>query len=178
MVNRERGATAPLRGYRKETHMHLARRLTLALAVAAVALAALAATASASQQPASGTFTEGPQTISEARQSGGNLFLRFTRNVTLTGTYDGVGLSDERLVIHKDGSLNIHGTIDFVGTACGQPVHLIFNLVARGSVVGNVVIGSYTVIRGGDPETGVGRGNGKIAGTLAGGVYSGRVHCD
>jgi hypothetical protein len=31
------------------------------------------------------------------------------------------------------------------------------------------------VIRGGDSETGVGRGNGKIAGTLAGGEYQGRV---
>ena len=157
--------------------MHFTRRLSVLLAYALFSLAALAATASASPQPASGTFTEGPQTIHEARQSGGNLFLRFTRNVTLTGTYDGVGLSDERLVIHADGSLNIHGTIDFVGTACGAPVHLTFNLVARGSVVENVIVGSYTVIRGGDSETGVGRGNGKIAGTLAGGEYQGRVHC-
>jgi hypothetical protein len=157
--------------------MHFTRRLRLVLALALLSLSAMVATASASTQPASGTFTEQPMNISDVRQSGGNTFLKFTRNVVLTGTYDGVGLSDERLVIHADGSLNLQGTIDFVGTACGEPVHLIFNLVARGSVVENVIVGSYTVIRGGDPETGVGRGNGKIAGTLAGGEYQGRVHC-
>jgi hypothetical protein len=157
--------------------MHFTRRLTVLLALALFSLSALVATASASTEPASGTFTEGPMTVSDARQSGGNTFLEFTRNVTLTGTYDGVGLSDERLVIHADGSLNLQGRIDFTGTACGQPVHLTFNLVARGSVVDNVVTGSYTVIRGGDPATGIGRGNGKIAGTLAGGTYSGRVNC-
>jgi hypothetical protein len=157
--------------------MHFTRLLSVLLALALFSLAALVGNASASRQPASGTFTENPMNISDVRQSGGNTFLRFTRNVDLTGTYVGRGLSDERLVIHADGSLNIHGTIDFVGTACGQPVHLIFNLVARGSVVENVVVGSYTVIRGGDSETGVGRGNGKIAGTLAGGEYQGQVHC-
>jgi hypothetical protein len=157
--------------------MHFTRLLSVLLALALFSLAALVGNASASRQPASGTFTENPMNISDVRQSGGNTFLRFTRNVDLTGTYVGRGLSDERLVIHADGSLNIHGTIDFVGTACGKPVHLIFNLVARGSVVENVVVGSYTVIRGGDSETGVGRGNGKIAGTLAGGEYQGRVHC-
>jgi hypothetical protein len=157
--------------------MHFTRRLRVLLALTLLSLVALVSTASASQQPASGTFTEGPMTIYEMRQSGGNLFLKFTRNVTLTGTYDGVGLSDERLVIHADGSLNLQGTIDFVGTACGEPVHLTFNLVARGSVAENVIVGSYTVIRGGDSETGVARGNGKIAGTLAGGEYRGRVHC-
>jgi hypothetical protein len=157
--------------------MHFTRLLSVLLALALFSLAALVGNASASRQPASGTFTENPMNISDVRQSGGNTFLRFTRNVDLTGTYVGRGLSDERLVIHADGSLNIHGTIDFVGTACGEPVHLIFNLVARGSVVENVVVGSYTVIRGGDSETGVGRGNGKIAGTLAGGEYQGRVHC-
>src|SRR5687768_16799271 len=157
--------------------MHFTRLLSVLLALALFSLAALVGNASASRLPASGTFTENPMNISDVRQSGGNTFLRFTRNVDLTGTYVGRGLSDERLVIHADGSLNIHGTIDFVGTACGQPVHLIFNLVARGSVVENVVVGSYTVILGGDSETGVGRGNGKIAGTLAVGEYSGRVHC-
>lgn len=157
--------------------MHFTRLLSVLLALALFSLAALVGNASASRQPASGTFTENPMNISDVRQSGGNTFLRFTRNVDLTGTYVGRGLSDERLVIHADGSLNLQGTIDFVGTACGEPVHLIFNLVARGSVVENVIVGSYTVIRGGDSETGVGRGNGKIAGTLAGGEYQGRVHC-
>ena len=157
--------------------MHFTRRLRLVLALALLSLTALVATASASTQAASGTFTEGPMSIYDVRQADGNIFLQFTRNVVLTGTYDGVGLSDERLVIHADGSLNLQGRIDFVGTACGEPVHLTFNLIARGSVVDNVVTGSYTVIRAGDPATGIGRGNGKIAGTLAGGLYSGRVNC-
>lgn len=159
--------------------MHLARRLALAATLAAVALAALAAGASAATQPAAGTFVEGPENIVEERESGGNLHLRLTREVLLTGTYTGVGQADERLVIHADGSTNVHATIDFVGTACGQPVRLTILLVGQGSLVENVIAGSYTVIRGGDREASVGQGNGKFAGTAGGaGVYEGRAHCD
>jgi hypothetical protein len=159
--------------------MHFARRLTLALALAAVALGTVAVSASASTQPAAGTFTEGPETIVEERQSAGNLHLRITRDVVLTGTYTGVGHADERLVIHADGSTNVWATIDFVGTACSRPVTLTFRLVGQGSLVENVIAGSYTIIRGGDPETGVGRGHGTFVGTAGGaGTYEGKVHCD
>jgi hypothetical protein len=158
--------------------MHLTRRLTLVLAVAAVALGVLATSATASTQPAAGGFVEGPENIVEERQSGGNLHLRITREVFLTGTYTGVGQADERLVIHADGSTNLHATIEFVGTACGQPVTLTFLLEGQGSLVENVIAGSYTIIRGGDSETGVGRGHGRFVGTAGGaGVYEGAVHC-
>jgi hypothetical protein len=159
--------------------MHLARPLAFAVALFAVTLAALATSASAATQPAAGTFVEGPENIVEERESGGNLHLRITREVLLTGTYTGVGQADERLVIHADGSTNVHATIEFVGTACGQPVELTILLVGQGSLVENVIAGSYTVIRGGDRESGVGRGHGKFTGTAGGaGVYEGRVHCD
>ena len=159
--------------------MHITRRLGLVLTLAMVALAAFATTASATTQPATGTFVEGPETIVEERQSGGNLHLRITREVVLTGTYTGVGHADEQIVIHADGSTNVVATIDFVGTACGVPVTLTFLLEGQGSLVENVIAGSYTIIRGGDPETGLGRGHGTFIGTAGGaGVYEGNVHCD
>lgn len=159
--------------------MHFRQRLTLVVTLAVIAVAALATTASASTQPASGTFVEGPETIVEERESGGNLHLRITREVLITGTYTGVGQADERLVIHADGSTNVTATIEFIGTACGQPVTLTFLLEGQGSLVENVIAGSYTIIRGGDPETGVGRGHGTFVGTAGGaGVYEGNVHCD
>jgi hypothetical protein len=159
--------------------MHAARRLALVVALAAIALAALATSASASTQSAAGTFVEGPENIAEERESGGNLHLRITREVLLTGTYSGVGQADERLVIHADGSTNLHATIEFVGTACGKPVTLTFLLEGQGSLVDNVIAGSYTIIRGGDRESGVGRGHGRFIGTAGGaGAYEGKVHCD
>lgn len=159
--------------------MHFTRRLSLVLGVAVVALAALPTVASASTQPAAGTFVEGPETIVEERESGGNLHLRITRDVVLTGTYSGIGHADERLVIHADGSTNVVATIEFVGTACGQPVTLTFLLEGQGSLVENVIAGSYTIIRGGDSQTGLGRGHGTFVGTAGGaGTYEGDVHCD
>lgn len=142
---------------------------------ALIALAVLAAPAQASTQPAAGAFVEAPETILEERQSGRNLLIHLTRGVTFTGTYTGVGQADQRIVIHADGSFNVHMTIEFAGVACGTPAELTFLVVARGDFNANVIAGTYTVI-GPAP---VGKGHGEFVGEPGvGGAYEGGVHCD
>src|ERR671914_2466234 len=136
--------------------MRFTRKLALVLTVAVLALAALATTASASTQPAAGTFVEGPETILEERESGGNLIIELTRAVVFTGTYDGAGQAYQRIVIHKDGSANLQMEITFSGLACGQPAELEFNVVARvqfdEDFMGDVS-GTYTVIDSGRSDS-------------------------
>jgi hypothetical protein len=112
--------------------------------------------------------------ILEERQSGGNTFLHLTRDAAITGTYTGIGHADQYIVIHADGSFNFHQTIDFVGTACGQPVELTFEVVGQGDFTQNVLTGTYSII--GPAETG--HGNGTIVSEPGvGGTYEGQVHC-
>jgi hypothetical protein len=162
--------------------MHFIRRLALALGVGLVAFAALATAASASTQPAAGTFTEGPETIVDERESGGNLIIELTRAVVFTGTYTGQGQAYQRIVIHKDGSANLQMEITFSGLACGQPAELEFNVVAQVTFDENFmgdVAGKYTVIDSGHSDARTLRGHGEFEGLAGvGGLYQGRAHCD
>ena len=142
---------------------------------ASVALAVLVAPALAATQPAGGTFVEAPETILEERQSGGNTFIHLTRGVAFTGTYTGVGQADQRIVINADGSFNVHMTIEFAGTVCGQPAALTFLVVGKGDFTENVLSGKYTII--GPAPTGHGQGT-FAAEPSVGGTYEGDVHCD
>jgi hypothetical protein len=158
--------------------MQIARKLALVSVTAAVLLAA--APAVASTQPAAGTFVEGPETITSERLVGNNLVIELTREVTFTGTYTGVGQADERIVIHADGSTNVHITIAFTGLACGVPAELNFLLAAQGqldeSFETGSVAGHYTTFGPAEPNL---RGNGTITGVAGvGGTYEGQVHCD
>jgi hypothetical protein len=162
--------------------MHCTRRLILVLIVTATAFAALATTASASTQPAAGTFVEGPETIVDERESGGNLIIELTRAVVFSGTYTGAGQAHQRIVIHKDGSANLQMEITFSGLACGQPAELEFNVVAQVTFDENFmgdVAGTYTVTNSGRSDSRTLRGRGEfdaLAGV--GGAYHGRAHCD
>jgi hypothetical protein len=155
-------------------------RAILILATTALTLAAVipgSASASASTQPAAGTFTEGPAMNEVARFADGNLILEFTRTVTFTGTYIGMGIADERIVIHKDGSTNVHITIAFTGTACLVPTTLEFLIIGQGQLDENfetgVIAGTYAT-RG----DGFGHGSGKFSGAAGvGGTYEGQAHC-
>ena len=157
-------------------------RLAITLVLAVVAVAALATTASASTQPAAGTFTEGPEAILEERQSGGNLIIELTRAVVFSGTYTGAGQAHQRIVIHKDGSANLHMTITFSGLACGQPAELEFNVAAQvqfdESFMGPVS-GTYTVTDSGRSDARTLRGHGEFEALAGiGGAYQGQAHCD
>jgi hypothetical protein len=162
--------------------MYFTRRLIVALGVALVALAALATAASASTQPAAGTFTEGPETIVEERQSGGNLIIELTRAVVFTGTYTGAGQAYQRIVIHRDGSANLQMEITFSGLACGQPAELEFNVVAQVTFDENFmgpVTGTYTVVDSGRSDSRTLRGHGEFEALAGvGGAYQGQAHCD
>jgi hypothetical protein len=162
--------------------MHFTRRLILVLGVVLVGLAALATAASASTQPAAGTFTEGPETIVEERESGGNLIIELTRAVVFSGTYTGAGQAYQRIVIHRDGSANLQMEVTFSGLACGQPAELEFNVVAQVTFDENFmgpVAGTYTVIDSGRSESRTLRGHGRLEGQAGiGGIYEGHSHCD
>jgi hypothetical protein len=156
-----------------DRYAHVARNFWVVLA--AVVGLALAAPALAATEPASGSYTETPETILEERQSGGNLFVHLTRDAAITGTYTGIGHADQYAIIHSDGTFNFHQTIDFTGTVCGQPVTLTFWVVGKGDLNANTLTGHYTVIEGPD----VGRGQGELVGQPGvGGTYEGQVHCD
>jgi hypothetical protein len=162
--------------------MRFTRRLGVLLALALLSLSALAATASASTQPAAGTFTEGPETIVEERESGGNLIIELTRAVVFSGTYTGAGQAHQRIVIHKDGSANVHMTITFSGLACGQPAELEFLVVGQVTFDENFmgeIAGTYTVIDSGASDARTLRGHGEFEGLAGiGGAYQGQAHCD
>ena len=153
------------------------RRTTLLLGAAALILV-LAPAGAASTQPAAGTFVQGPGTITGEQIADGNLIVDITREVAFTGTYTGVGQAEERIVIHKDGSTNVQGTIVFTGLSCGVPTTLVFLLTGQGQLEPplfetGTVAGTYTVLR-----EGVGHGTGKFEGAAGGaGTYEGEAHC-
>jgi hypothetical protein len=142
----------------------------------------VAAPASASTQPAAGTFTEGPETITDEREADGNLIIELTREVVFSGTYTGVGQADQRIVIHKDGSANVQMTIAFTGLACGRPAALEFLIVGQVNFDENFmgdIAGTYTVIDAGQTDARTLRGHGEFEGLAGvGGTYEGEAHCD
>jgi hypothetical protein len=152
------------------------RHRALSAAFVTIVLAALAvAPAFAATEPAAGSFSEGPETITSAKFADGNEIYTLTREAVFTGTYAGVGQVDQRIVIHKDGSFNVNMTIAFTGLACGHPAVLTFRVSGQGSFVTNDFTGSYSVV--GPAE--VGKGQGTFSATPGvGGAYSGQAHCD
>ncbi len=158
------------------------RRFIYVLAAAVLALAA-AVPALADTQPAAGTFTEGPETITGANEADGNLILDLTREVTFTGTYTGVGQAQEQIVIHKDGSTNVHIVIEFTGLACGQPAVLEFLIEGQGQLdetqTTGTIAGNWTVIDSGRTDSLTLLGEGTFTGLAGvGGTYEGQAHCD
>jgi hypothetical protein len=157
-------------------------RRSILVLVAVVLVLAAAAPAFADTQPAAGTFTEGPETITDEREADGNLIIELTRAVVFTGTYTGTGQADQRIVIHKDGSANVHMTITFTGLACGQPATLVFLIEGQVTFDENFmgpISGIYTVIDSGRTESRTLRGHGEFEGLAGiGGAYEGEAHCD
>jgi hypothetical protein len=147
----------------------------VATVLLAMALAAIAASpALASTDSAAGSFVEGPETILDAQFADGNEIYHLTREATFSGSYSGVGLVDQRIVIHKDGSFNVQMTIDFTGVACGQPTTLTFHVTGQGDFTTNDFTGAYAVIGPAD----VGKGQGTFSAVPGvGGTYAGQIHC-
>jgi len=132
----------------------------------------------ASTEPAIGSFTEGPETITSEQFADGNEIYTLTRQAVFSGTYDGVGQAEQRIVIHKDGSANLQMTIAFTGLACGQPAILTFNVSGTADFVTNTFTGHYAIV-GGQAGGDTLRGHGTFSGTPGtGGIYDGSVNCD
>jgi hypothetical protein len=158
--------------------MRQGRRLAI-IAATVVGTGAWGSPALASTEPASGSFVEGPETITSAKFADGNEIYTLTREAVFSGTYDGVGQAEQRIVIHKDGSANLQMTIAFTGLACGQPATLTFNVSATVDFVDNTFAGQYAVIGKGAPGEHLPRGHGTFSGTPGtGGVYDGAIKCD
>jgi hypothetical protein len=157
------------------------RRLALFVSVGVLAFIC-AVPAYASTQPAAGTFTEGPESITDEQEADGNVIFELTREVVFTGTYTGGGQAYQRIVIHKDGSAEAHMTITFTGLACGQPATLVF--LVEGQVqfdqeFTGPISGTYTVIDSGQTDSRTLRGHGEFAGMAGvGGTYEREAHCD
>jgi hypothetical protein len=162
-------------------HKRMLRRSLLLLVVGALALAA-AGPSAGSTQPAFGTFTEGPEAITDEREADGNLIIELTRRVVFTGTYTGEGQAHQRIVIHKDGSANVHMTITFTGLACDQPAALVFLIEGQVQFDQNFtgpIAGTYTIIDSGQTDSRTLRGHGEFEGMAGvGGTYQGDAHCD
>jgi hypothetical protein len=157
--------------------MHFARRLVL-MSATVVAIGAWATPALASSQPAAGSYTEGPETITSAQFADGNEIYTLTREAVFSGTYDGVGQAEQRIVIHKDGSANLQMTIAFAGLACGMPATLTFNVSATVNFVSNSLAGHYAVTGTGGPGEPSPRGHGTFSGTPGtAGIYDGIINC-
>ena len=147
----------------------LAATIASSLAIAAGAAPALAAT-----QPASGTFDEFPETITSEQFAGGNEIYTLTRKVRFTGTYDGSGIAEQRIVIRPDGSATLQMTIGFTGRVCGvRNVSLTWNVSGTVDFVANTFSGSYAVV---GPSSL--RGSGTFTGVPGtGGTYDGAINC-
>ena len=65
-------------------------------------------------------------TQTSARQVGENLIITFDVTTTATGTFTGSLNGTELDVIHRDGSINLHGTALFTGTINGSPEGTLF----------------------------------------------------
>lgn len=133
----------------------------------------------AATQPASGSFTEGPETITSEQFADGNQIYTLTRDAFFSGTYEGVGQAEQRIVIHKGGTANLQMTIAFTGTACGQAVELTFNFSATVDFANNTFAGHYAVTDAGGQGDQALRGRGTFSGEPGtGGIYRGTLICN
>jgi hypothetical protein len=95
---------------------HLRRSLS-ALVIVGASLTLPNAEASGPPQPASGEFFP-CFTRTSARPVGENVIVTFDISGTSTGTFSGSFVGTEMDVIHRDGSITLHGSLVFTGSLC------------------------------------------------------------
>ena len=161
------------------------RTIFCALAIIGVPLAFPSAEASGPPLPAQGGFSVCFSYAAPPRQVGENLIIMFNISGTLTGTFTGSLAGTELNVVHRDGSITLHGTFLFTGSVDGRSGTMLFTYEG----IGNAVTGHETLRF-------VGReGTGDLAGVYANvtaegdvgapqpgcnfsgaGTYSGQIH--
>jgi hypothetical protein len=130
-----------------------------ALAIAGASFTLPSAEAGGPPLPASGQFFPCFNYAAQPRQVGENLIVTFNISNwrTSTGTLIGSAEGTELDVVHRDGSITLHGTFLFTGSVNGRSGTMLFNYEG----IGNAVTGHETLRF-------VGReGTGDLAGTSA-----------
>src|SRR5205823_13952571 len=90
-------------------------RTSLCALVLAAALSTLPRTEAGTPQPASGGFFPCFNYAGPPRQVGDNFIITFNVTGTSTGTFVGSIVSTEMQVVHRDGSINLHGSLVLTG---------------------------------------------------------------
>ena len=106
-----------------------------ALAIAGTALTLPSAEASGPPLPASGGFFPCFNYAGPPRQVGDNLIITFNVTGTATGTFVGSFVGTEMQVVHRDGSINIHGSFVFTGSVNGSSGTLLVTYEGIGNAV-------------------------------------------
>jgi hypothetical protein len=102
---------------------------------AAGALLALPSAQGGTPQPASGGFFPCFNYAAPPRQVGEDLIVSFNITGTATGTFTGSSVGTELDVVHRDGSITLHGTIVFTGSVNGRSGTLLVSYEGIGNAV-------------------------------------------
>jgi hypothetical protein len=92
-------------------------------------------------EPASGQFFPCFNYAGPPRQVGENLIVTFNISGTATGTFTGSSVGTELDVVHRDGSITLHGTLLFTGSVNGRSGTLLVSYEG----IGNAVTGHETL---------------------------------
>ena len=113
-----------------------------ALAIAGTSLTLPSAEAGGTPLPASGEFFPCFNYAGPPRQVGENLIITFNISGTSTGTFTGSSITGTELdVVHRDGSITLHGSILFTGSVNGRSGTMLFTYEG----IGNAVTGHETL---------------------------------
>ena len=99
------------------------------------ALTLPSAEASGPPIPASGGFFPCFNYAGPPQQVGDNLIIRFNVTGTITGTFVGSFVGTEMQVVHRDGSINLHGSFVFTGSVNGSSGTLLVTYEGIGNAV-------------------------------------------
>ena len=153
-------------------------RIQIRVAVSIVALActfALLAQQAVATAPtsASGTFVA-TQVFTSTRTAGGNTIVTSDLTEVISGTYVGTITGTSRVVIHADGTANLHGEFVCACTVAGQGSGLLMYSF-EGTGAGGTFTGNYRIIGSSGGLAGThGLGDFSVTGTA--GTYSGTQH--
>ncbi|MGH2473027.1 MAG: hypothetical protein ACRDG6_11610 [Candidatus Limnocylindria bacterium] len=125
---------------------------------------------------ASGTFVA-TQVVTSTRTADGNTIITTDLSEVISGTYTGTTTGQSRVVVHADGSGNLHGEFVCDCTVAGQGSGtLLFRFAGTGA--GGAFEGQYRVVGSSGGLAGT-HGLGRFSVTAAGaGTYSGSQHYD
>ena len=99
------------------------------------ALSTLPSAEASRLQPASGGFFPCFNYAGPPRQVGDNLIITFNVTGTITGTFVGSFVGTEMQVVHRDGSINLHGSFVFTGSVNGSSGTLLVTYEGIGNAV-------------------------------------------